>query len=197
MYLNGRIEESTFDKEGVVSDYDDMGNHVNCDFGISKENCRQAKILSTDTQRQERIALIAEIKQQQKAKLQTIYDTETVKYKLHDECIEQVINSYHILSKHPELIWTDDLKNKDTILIETNRRSFIELSPILDETHFGHNSNKSKPTIIQLKAFIQLREPVTDYKKNKPVYKPLQKTTKEQLIDMSWLYKDKPLQMQI
>ena len=34
MYLKGRIEEASFDREKVVSDYDSVGNHLSRDFGI-------------------------------------------------------------------------------------------------------------------------------------------------------------------
>ena len=47
----------------------------------------------------------------------------------------------------------------------------------------------------QMKAFIQLREEVTEFKKNKPVYKTLKNKTSEELIDM--VYCDKPLQPRI
>ena len=65
MFLKGRIEESSFEREGVVSDYDSIGNHVNRDFGIRKENCQRAKILSSENQRQARLEMIQSIKQQQ------------------------------------------------------------------------------------------------------------------------------------
>lgn len=72
MYLNGRIEESKFDKEGVVSDFDDEGNLISQDFGISKENCQRAKVLSATTQREERIALMADIKKNTQRKTSII-----------------------------------------------------------------------------------------------------------------------------
>ena len=40
MYENGRIEESTFDKEGVIHDTDTMGKTVSRDFGIHRESCQ-------------------------------------------------------------------------------------------------------------------------------------------------------------
>ena len=61
MYVNGRIEETTFETKGVVSDFDSVGNHVNRDFGIRKENCQRAKILSSDNQRQARLDMMKAI----------------------------------------------------------------------------------------------------------------------------------------
>ena len=49
----------------------------------------------------------------------------------------------------------------------------------------------------QMKAFIQLREEVTEFKKNKPVYKTLKNKTSEDLIDICMVYCDKLLQPRI
>lgn len=134
------------------------------------------------------------LKKTHKEKLQSLYDTETVKYNLQDECIERVINCNHILSKNPEHVKTNDKKNLDLNLIQNNRKSFLDLIPLLDESHFGKNKTKYKPTVIQLKAFIQLREQVSTFKKNKPVYKSLKNKTKDELIEMCTVYKNKQLQ---
>ena len=61
VFRTGRISESSFDDEDVTVDYDSGGKEVNRRFGISKENCQRAKVLSAKTQRLERIELIKEM----------------------------------------------------------------------------------------------------------------------------------------
>ena len=46
VYINGHIQEEAFDKEGVVADIDLKGKYVTRNFGIVKENCQWAKVLS-------------------------------------------------------------------------------------------------------------------------------------------------------
>ena len=54
-FINGRIEKSSFGTNNVPRDYDSLGNKVNHDFDIKKENCQRAKSLSSKAQRQSRI----------------------------------------------------------------------------------------------------------------------------------------------
>ena len=65
MFLNGMISEKTFDVEGVDPDRDSAGNMISRDFQISKENCQHAKVLSSQTQRDERVELIKEIREKE------------------------------------------------------------------------------------------------------------------------------------
>ena len=95
MYLKGRIEEVLFEREGVVSDYDSVGNHVNRDFGIRKENCQCAKILSSNNQRKARLEMIEAVKQLQLDKQTSSYEVESKKYKVNDECEVRVIIGYY------------------------------------------------------------------------------------------------------
>ena len=200
MYLTGRIDEKTFDRDNVVRDYDNVGNYITRDFGISKDNCQHAKILSAPNQRQERIALIATIQKNMNDKQKAMFNTESTKYKLQDECIERVIKGYNALSN------IEPINNIPTL--QTNpesscilRTTFMHLIPNLKHTHFGLNKHKGysiyRPTMPQMKAFIQLREEVTTFKKNKPVYKKLKDQTSEQLIDLCMVYRTKPLQPRI
>ena len=95
VYLNGRIEEDAFERQGVVRDYDSAGNYVTRDFEISKENCQRSKILSSKIQREERLKLMKSIKQKQIEKQTSMYDTESKKYKLNDECTDRVVGAYY------------------------------------------------------------------------------------------------------
>ena len=45
IFLAENINESSFDREGVVVDKDSAGNLIIRDYGIRKKNCQQAKIL--------------------------------------------------------------------------------------------------------------------------------------------------------
>ena len=62
MYDNGRIEEGTFDKLGVVMDKDSFGNDISRNFGIHHKTCQRAKVLSSKVQRQYRLDLHKAIK---------------------------------------------------------------------------------------------------------------------------------------
>ena len=62
-YLNGKISETTFDEEGVEIDQDGKGIVVSCDFEIGWwENCQRAKVLSFQTQSNERNQLMEKMK---------------------------------------------------------------------------------------------------------------------------------------
>ena len=87
VYLKGRIEESSFDRENAVSDYDSKGNFVTQDFDIIKENCQRAKILSCKNQCEARLALMKSIRLIQQEKQTTLYDLESKKYTLNDEYV--------------------------------------------------------------------------------------------------------------
>ena len=52
--MNGLVEEASYNKEKIDHDRDRAGNIITRDFGISRENCQRAKILSCETQRQAR-----------------------------------------------------------------------------------------------------------------------------------------------
>ena len=96
------------------------------------------------------------------------FNTESVKFKLNDECIKRVINGYNalcniqVLNKIPSLQTNPE---SSSIL----RTTFMQLIPNLKHTHFGLNKHKGysiyRPTMPQMKAFIQLREEVTEFKK--------------------------------
>ena len=81
-----------------------MGNYVmdTLSWGISRENCQRAKILLAGNQQQERIALIATIKQNKKDKLMISFKTESAKYELNDECIECVVKGYNAMTNNIE-----------------------------------------------------------------------------------------------
>ena len=196
MYLKGRIEEATFEREGVVSDYDSVGNHVNRDFGIRKENCQRAKILSSDNQRKARLEMIESVKQIQLEKQTSSYEVESKKYKLNDECEERVINGYYAHLKLNQIPDSDAQEN-----LSNSRETIIALAQKLERTHFGLNKHKGfqqyRPTLDQLRVFIQLRIEVTQYHKHKPVYEKVNKKTKEELIDMCLSHVHLPLQTRI
>ena len=48
-YLNGKIQESSYDAENIDNDKDTYGNIISRDFSISKENCQRSKVLSAQT----------------------------------------------------------------------------------------------------------------------------------------------------
>ena len=193
VYLNGRIEERRFDDENVVRDYDSKGNYVSRDFDIIKENCQRSKNLSCQNQRDARIALMESIKLLQQQKQTSLFDIESKKYTLNEECIERVCNGYYAILKINQSSNTNTV-DQDTIV----RKTFIELIPEIKECHFGRNNHKGiskyKPTMEHMKAFIQLRNKVTKYQNNKPLYKKVDHLKKDELIDECILHIHLPVQ---
>ena len=176
MYENGRIDESTFDRLGVVMDKDSNGNEISRNFGIHRETCQRAKVLSSKVQRQARLDLQKRIQLHQYEKHDEAYKAETNKYAHNAECEKRLTTIFDRTSVDTTHDNTDTKSNK----------SFISISQHLTIQHFGHNGNKKLkkfiPTIDQLKAFIQLRYPIIKFAKLKPIYKPLTRKTKEELI---------------
>ena len=183
VYLKGRVEESVFDREEVVRDYDSKGTYVSRDFEVRKENCQRAKILSCSNQREARLQMIQKIKEQQIEKQTSLYDIESKKYDYNNECINRVCNTYYAeLALQQQ---TSPTQSKTDV--HTPRKTFIELVQDLTVSHFGRNTHKGfsvyKPRKDDMKAFIQLRIQVTEYNKNRPVYKKVDHFTKDELID--------------
>ena len=193
VYLNGRIEEKTFDEENVVRDYDSNGNYVSRDFDVIKENCQRSKILSCQNQRDARLALMESIKLLQQQKQTSLFDVESKKYTLNEECTERICNGYYAILKIEQTSNTDTIE-QDTIM----RKTFTELKTEIKESHLGRNNHKGiskyKPTMDHMKAFIQLRNKVTKYQNNKPVYKKVDHFKKDDLIDECMLHLHLPLQ---
>ena len=90
-YLNGKIEESSFDKEKLDLDRDSVGTIVTRDFGISKENCQRAKVLSCDIQRKARQDLRKEVQKIQYEKLVDLYEDEQKRYDLNQVCESKIV----------------------------------------------------------------------------------------------------------
>jgi hypothetical protein len=139
--------------------------------------------------------MIQSIKQLMIDKQTSSYEVESKKYKLNEECQLRVINGYYAhLQLHPST--QSEHKHDSTI-----RQTIQQLSPYLKATHFGDNKHKGfqqyRPTLDQLRVFIQLRIPVTKFHKQKPVYEKVNKKTKEELINMCLSHAHLPLQMRI
>ena len=175
MFLNGRVEESTFEKEHVEPDRDSQGNEVNRDFLISKENCQRAKVLSAPKQRQARLDLIASIKTNQQKKHKEYYDKETEKYDISTICTNRILDTYiHARSTTSNDGWTSD-------------KSFEDMLPFFTRFHLGEQNLKkiSKPTMAQLTAFIHLHNPIQGTKGHCPIYLSTTKIKKPDLITMA------------
>ena len=137
MFLNGRVEESTFETNNIESDKDSQGNDVTRDFEISKENCQRAKILSASKQRQARLDLIDSIKVAQDKKHTELYDKETDKYTINSFCCKRILDTYiHTRTATSNDGWTSD-------------KSFEDMLPFYTRLHFGEHDFKkiSKPTM--------------------------------------------------
>ena len=179
-YMNGRIQESSFDNLNIDQDKDSLGNVVSRDFGISKENCQRAKVLSSETQRKERIKLKESIiKKVAEKKIELAID-ESKKYTLNKECEERVLSAFHEIRRR-QISNNNKIDSKDSL-------TFADIQPLITSIHFGRhnykNLSKTKPNCDHLKAFIQVRKPVSKHKNGTPIYYSLHKNNKEALIDI-------------
>ena len=136
MYKNGRIEESTFDKEGVIHDTDTMGKRVFRDFGIHRESCQRAKILSSTKQRQARKALLHQIRINQYKRNKDCYDAESKKYQLNSSCENRVIKTYDTIAA------INRKQENDPSVTESTNKSFSSIAQHANEEHFGKNAHK-------------------------------------------------------
>ena len=191
MYKNGKIEEATFDDLNIAEDKDSLGNIVKRNFGIHHEACQRAKVLSSSTQRQARKDQLHSIKVNQHEKHQEAYKAETKKYALNTECESRVITTFTRMNNSINSTIIGPQEEEQII------ESFTNISTRLTDCHFGNNEqkglNRFKPTIEQLKAFIQLRYPIQKFAKMKPMYVSLTKETKPDLIKKCVQCKDAPL----
>ena len=201
MYLTGRIEESSFENAGIVHDTDSFGNKVTRDYTIGRENYQRAKVLSAQTQREERIALKKSIKEQIDITRLKSGVRENNKYEENTECERRVtILYFEINVKHESTSLSSTTSNSTT---NTQQGSFqaIDLSK-LTLTHFGKDLErrllKYKPTLPQLKAFIQLRDiNIPKNKRNYPVYKSLSKLSRDDLMNECIKAKSLPIQSKL
>ena len=89
VYSNRRIQESSFDAGNIPTDKDSLGKFVNQDFGISKENCPRANILSVNVQHKEHLALIESMKEEEKETKLKLHLAVEKKYELNYICKER------------------------------------------------------------------------------------------------------------
>ena len=186
-YLNGRVEESSFDKEKLDMDRDSLGNIITRDFGISKENCQRAKVLSCDTQRKARQTLKKEIKIKEYEKLVALYEDEVKRYNLNEECESKVVTSYY---KIRSMNTTASDSNETTI------KTYAELTSKFTIEHFGCHKHKGlykfKPHSKHLKAFLNVRQVIKEQKASGPVYDSLHNIKVDELISKCFAERLKP-----
>ena len=176
--MNGKINESTFESNKVEDDRDSNGNIISRDFLINKENCQRAKSLSSLVQRQERLDLIHKLKTEQYNKDVIIYNTETAKYAINTKCENRMIYTFNKIRSLTTLLST---------VTEINL-PFADIKSNLTAEDMGRHNHKgtlhtNKPTITQMKTFIQLRNKITKFTGKKPVYVQLKNVSKNDLID--------------
>ena len=191
VYTTGRIVEKSFDDAGVPVDRDSDGNIINRDFGIQKENCQRAKVLSATHQRLERIKFIADMKLQETERKIKLYDYEAKRYELNEQCEARLVLAHHRLSNPT----TTKQQQMDTI-ISASSLSFADILPILTIEHFGKNmrkgNTKSIPTRPQLCAFAQVRQAIPKFKGQYPQYKKMDKE-KDANIDECFRLRNVPI----
>ena len=130
-FFKGKIEEASYDANNVIKDYDSLGNEVNCDFDIQKENCQRAKSLSSKAQRQSRIKLKDSIKLKQNRKHQVLFQTETKKYNDNTQCENQILGIFNKIS--PSITTTSSSKSEESI---QPRNNYMQVLNRLTIAHF-------------------------------------------------------------
>ena len=82
--------------------------------------------------------------------------------------------------------------------VNTNRTSFMDIVTHLTTEHFGRHKHKGlskyKPSAPQLKSFIHVRQVVDKFKGKAPVYKSFKGVKKEELIDMCFDLRHRPIE---
>jgi hypothetical protein len=157
---------------------------VSRDFLISKENCQQAKVLSSQTQRDERIQMMKDIKKRELEKKISLYCNESKKYNENQHCEERIIN--YFISTSSTTSNTTSTIDPDT----KNRIAFMDIAAQLTHEHFGRHKHKGfsnyKPSAQKLKSFIHVRQVANKFKGKAPIYKSFKGIKKEELIDMCY-----------
>jgi len=149
MFLYGHITESEFDKYGYTMDVDSHGNVVTKDQGISLENRQRSKIPSHPKQRELRINLIVEKKQEFARLERKHYDDERKIFDLNEQC--------------EELLMTEMRFGQEA--------TFVPFLSGLEAKHFGKKAKAGQfPSVDQIKAFIKVRSERTFTLSDKPKY---------------------------
>lgn len=145
-------------------------------------------MLSSKTQREERLKLQKFIAVKESEKQKNLFDAEQKKYDNNTQCETNVISSYIAIQK---------IRQNNTIN-NTPRPAFIDLVPNLTAEHFGRQKykglHKLKSTNDQLKAFVHVRRIVIKYKGKSPVYTSLTNIKRDQLIDRCFEVRMMPVQ---
>ena len=174
VYTSGRISEKSFDNANVEVDVDSAGKEVNRSFGISKENCQRAKVLSAKTQRLERIELIKNMHKIEHNRKIELFNNEKKKYDSNKECEAKLLLTHNMLLRTQQT--QQDIKTQDTV---TTSLTFANILADLTEEHFGKDKRegnaRGRPTIPQLSAFIQVRQPIAKFRGRCPQYKKMHK----------------------
>ena len=187
--MNGRISEAKYDEEGVERDKDSLGNEVSRDFEISSENTQRAKVLSSKVQRDERLNLIATIKENETNHQLALKEVEAKRYKHNSDCENRIAILFNTIQNLQKSTTSTQMANETKESIQTPRRSFEHIIPNLTEEHFGRHKysklSKLKPTMQQMKHFIQVRDDITHTKRNTRVYRSFpKKINRDSLIDI-------------
>ena len=117
-YLNGRITESTYDKEGVERDKDSSGNEVSRDFEIGNENRQRAKVLSSKAQREERLNLIATNKANEATKQLALKEIELKRYNHNTDCEDRIASLFNAIENQPKSTTSNQTSNKAKLSIQ-------------------------------------------------------------------------------
>ena len=152
MSINGHIDETEFDKNGVERDRDSQGNEVEKHQGLMQENRQRAKIISHEKQRQKRKEMWQERRDAIKQEEMNAYTDEQKHFKLNAECEEMLKQQLSIL------IGTDNYVPKLADLKE-KKQCFGDMK-----------KDGIYPSIIHIKEFCKVRLDRIVQNNGKPKY---------------------------
>ena len=129
-----------------------------------------------------------------------MYESESKIYQRNELCEDRIIKLYEAMKQRQDSTTIDSTPTKTTpTSIETPRFTFINITTLLTIEHFGRHKYKGysklkKPTVEQLRAFIHVRQKITQFKGRSPVYNSLKRFKQDTLIDMCFDRRNDPIQ---
>ena len=113
--------------------------------------------------------MIATNKANEATKQLALKETELKRYNHNTDCENRITMLFNAIENQQKSTTSSQTSNKTKSSIQLQRKSFEDIIPYIKEEHFGRHKfpklSKLKPTMQQMKHFIQVRDKVTFTKK--------------------------------